>query len=468
MSAAISVNKKKLAMWAATIILMIIGYNLPLGEIYTVQAQRFVAITIMGLCLLAFGLMNNWAIGMLMPAAWVLFGVTNFSTAYSAWVSTSAILLMNALLFSNILGKTGLLQRIGYCLILKSGGTYISGVWAIFVVGLVISGASMMMNFVLIATIAYSMYKALDLKPSDKASIPIFTAVVLTATQAKAFLYCPLSIGIMNASVQTIFPEMNITYGQLLLYNIPMLAFLVLFMWGTLKWYQVSSKKAGEVYDVTAAKALYQSQYDNLGKIQPKEKLCAFALVILFGWMLSQPLHGLDIVYGFVFVNVMLFVLNIADDKDVRNVNFSMHAVVMAFVAVGTVANSLQMTAIISGGVGSLFGHLDNYWATLGTLLFGTAANFILTPYAMMSMLPATVAAYCADIGWSFWPHFNACYLSADLVFFPYEYPLVLILYGFGFCTMANTIKMLTVKGVLSILFIALIMMPYWYLLGIY
>ncbi len=468
MSVALSTNKKKMTQWGITVILMLAGYFLPAGEAYTQQMKVFVAITILGLCLLAFNLMSSWAIGMMMPALWVLFKVTNFATAFSAWISPNSIMLVNALIFAGILSKTGLMQRIGYSLILKSGGTYQSGVWAILIVGIVISAVSMMTNFVLIATLALAIYKALDMKPTDKEAIPLFTAVILAATHAKAVIYCPLSLGIMNASVQAIYPDMNITYGQLLLYNFPMLLFIFGFMWLVLKWYKKSTKHEGKTLDIAEAKAVYRANYEKLGKMGRNEKLSAILLVMLFVWMIIYPLHKLDIAYAFIAANVILFVLGIADDNDVRSANFSMFAVVMAFVAVGTVANALQLTTLISSGIASVLGQMGHYWATLGTLLFGVGANFILTPYAMMSMLPATVASYCAQIGWSFWPHFNACYLSADIVFLPYEYPLVLILYGFGMCSMNNTIKMLTVKGILCIAFIALIMMPYWYLIGLY
>ena len=309
MSVALNTDKKKLFKWGITGVLALAGYFLPLGDIYTTPMRRFVAITIIGLCLLAFNLMNNWAIGMMMPALWVLSGVTNFSTAFSAWISPTSMMLINALLFAVILSKTGLIQRIGYGLILKSGGTYYSGVWAILFVGIVISAVSMMTNFVLIATLALAMFKALDLKPTDKAAVPIFTAVILAATHAKAIIYCPLSIGIMNASVQAIYPDMNISYIQLLLYNWPMLIFIIGFMWLVLKWYKVSTKREGKILNLAATKAVYRANYEKLGKMGRKEKISAVLLIGLFAWMILYPLHKLDIVYAFIGANVLFFIL---------------------------------------------------------------------------------------------------------------------------------------------------------------
>ena len=163
-----------------------------------------------------------------------------------------------------------------------------------------------------------------------------------------------------------------------------------------------------------------------------------------------------------------MFLAGIADESCLRNVSIGNVAVVMSFVSVGVVAAALQLTSLISAGVTSLFGSMGDYWATVGTLIFGIVSNFILTPYAMMTMLPTVVISYCIDIGWSWLPHFLSCYMAADLIFFPYEYPTVLIIFGFGMITMKNAIKMLSIKLVLSVIFIIAILMPYWKLLGLY
>ena len=465
-----AINKKKALYWAITIILAAAGYFLPLGEVYTMPMKRFFAITILGLCILAFELMDNFALGMMMPTLWVMTGVTDFATAFSPYVSSNFFLLLNAMLFAMILAKTGLMNRIGYSLIVKFGGTYESGVWAIFIIGTVLSFVSMMNSAILTCTIALSMIMALGIKPNEKAAVPIMTAVVLSCANAKVICYSPISITIMNASVQSIIPDFLIDYPTLVWHNWPMFVFMILFQWAVLKWYQRSRKKSDVNFDLSAFKAENMAKYQALGKMSNNERICTVMLISIFAWMGLYTLKVIpfDVVYAFILANVVFYLLGIADASDVRQINFGMTVVVMAFVAVGTVATQINATALISSGIAHLFGSLSGYWASFATLLFGTAANFVLTPYAMMSMLPATVAAYCQELGLAFFPQFNACYNAADIIFFPYEYPLILIIFGFGLCNMAQTVKMLTSKALTSIAFIALIMMPYWYLLGLY
>jgi len=456
MSIANGINKK-LFLWGISIFVAILGYFLPLGDIYTFEMKKFVFITILGLCMLCFEIANNWVIAMFMPLAWVLCGCTDFATAFgSTYGSLNFIMLLNAFLFAALLSKTGLMDRIGYGLIVKSGGTYSSAVWALFLVGFVISAVSMLMNFILTVTIGLAMMNAMGIKKEDKAGIPIFAAIVITCTAAKVVLYSPISISIINASVQTVIPDYLFTYANLFIYGWPMMIMLLFFQWLTIKWYLYHEKKENHNYDVQAAKAVYRSKYESLGRMSNQEKIGAVALIFLFGWMFLQTFHvlNMDIAYAFLIANIFLFLTGVSNESVLRDVNLSSVALIMAFVAVGNVANALQLTSIISSGVTALFGGMSNYWSPIGTMIFGIGANLILSPYAMMSMLPAVVVDYAVNIGWSWMPHFLSCYLASDMVFFPYEYPAIMIMFGFGFCTMKNAIKMLTAKLILSSYFL--------------
>ena len=56
---------------------------------------------------------------------------------------------------------------------------------------------------------------------------------------------------------------------------------------------------------------------------------------------------------------------------------------------------------------------------------------------------------------------------STDMVFFPYEYLTFLIFYAFGCMTSGQFLKFHAVKNLLYIVFFAVIMIPYWFLVGL-
>ena len=53
------------------------------------------------------------------------------------------------------------------------------------------------------------------------------------------------------------------------------------------------------------------------------------------------------------------------------------------------------------------------------------------------------------------------------MVFFPYEYLTFLIFYAFGCMTSGQFLKFHAVKNLLYIVFFAVIMIPYWFLVGL-
>ena len=277
-------------------------------------------------------------------------------------------------------------------------------------------------------------------------------------------------MGIMNMAIQPVYPGLTISYGMLLKYNWPFIFFIFGFMWLTLKWHEHATKNDSTILDVSAAKQFYKESYEKLGVMTKSEKICLVMLVVLFGWLFAYSFGvlKLDIVYGFILVNTICFLLGIAEEKDVTRLSWGIFAVVMAFVSVGTIATQLQLTNIISSGIASVFSGVGPVIGSFCSLLFGTIANFVLTPYAMMTLLPTVVGSYCVELGWNFLPHLMSTMIASDIIFFPYEYPLVLILFAFGICNMSNTVKLLSVKALVCIAFVAAVMIPYWFVMGLY
>ena len=114
-----------------------------------------------------------------------------------------------------------------------------------------------------------------------------------------------------------------------------------------------------------------------------------------------------------------------------------------------------------------LIASMGGYWSILGTTLLGGLVNFILSPFAMTAVLPGPIAQYCMGAGYDPLPHILSLYLAKEIIFLPYEYPAYLILFAFGMVKMGSMIKICTIKSILVIIAIAVIMMPYWVLLGI-
>ena len=90
-------NKSVIIKWIISIALAAAPLLISTGEMYTVQAQRFLAITILGIAILAFELMSSFGVAIMLPSLWVITGVTNLPTAFSAWSSSNSLTVLGAL-----------------------------------------------------------------------------------------------------------------------------------------------------------------------------------------------------------------------------------------------------------------------------------------------------------------------------------------------------------------------------------
>lgn len=460
-------NKSVIIKWIISIALAAAPLLISTGEMYTVQAQRFLAITILGIAILAFELMSSFGVAIMLPSLWVITGVTNLPTAFSAWSSSNSLTVLGALFLSVVLDQTGLLKRLGYWCLIKAKGSFVSTMWALFIAILLINAVGFVMTAVLGFTFAYALYKVLELKPSDKESQVLVMTTMLAGIQSATFLYCPITVTIMNGAISAAWEGHTIYWYQLIRDNVPTLLFCVIMMAAMLFWYKRSTK--GQSISTDKGLEYFKKAYADLGKMSTQEKKGIAILLGLMIYLMTQPLHGLDSTYAFLIVTFVYFIpgVSLANSETVKTINWESWFTIGCFLGVGTVAASTGINTILANAMVPLVSSMGEYWSVLGSLIFGTLVNFVISPFAMLAMLPGPIISYCLQAGFDPMPHIYAMYQAKDILFFPYEYPQYLILFSFGMVKMGSMIKLCTIKSLGFILFFIAIMMPLWRLVGI-
>ena len=468
MSASTSINKKLLLKWAISIVVSIIPLFVATNDVYTAQIQHFLVFTLLGICLLAFELLNGFAVSFLMIAGWVLAGVTDFAGAMTSFTTTNFIMIVTAMVFVNVLSKTGVLTRLGYWCILKAGGSFKGMIWGLFFTIILIQFVGFVLMMVLCYALAYAMYRAFELKPTDKESVVIVWVTSLAAITSAVYLYCPITVTLVNASASTVIEGFNLVWYKLIFYNLPMLLVSIFLVWLVLKWYEKSAKKSNA--ENVKGKEYFREKYAELGKIKIEEKKCAVILALLAIFLFTQELHGLDSAYGFLFAAVISYFpgISLADNNCIKNVGWDNIFVLVVFLTIGELATSLGLTSIISQSIIPLITKMGNYWSPLGTAVLAGLVNFVLSPFAMTAALPGPIAAYCLGAGFNPMVHIVSLYLAKEIIFLPYEYPAYLILFAFGMVKMGTMIKICTIKSLLILVAFIVVMMPYWWLIGLY
>lgn len=460
-------NKKAIIKWLVSVIICVCPLFVPVTDIYTVQIQRFLAITLLGICLLAFELLNGFAVSFMMMGAWVLLGVTDFNGAFGTFATTNFAMIVSAMVFVNVLFKTGLLQRLGYWCILKTGGTFQGMIWGLFFASIIVQLVGFTLMMILCFAFAYALYTAFDLKPTDKESVVIVWTSSLATITSAVYLYCPITVTLVNSSVGTVIEGFNLLWYKLIFYNAPMFFVSILMVWLSLKWYEKTNKQTK--VEAGKGKEYFQQMYTELGTITSNEKKCMVILIILALFLFTQSFHGIDSTYGFLFAVVLCFVpgISLADNDCIKNSPWDNIFVLVAFLAIGSLATSLGLTSIITKTLIPVITSMGSYWSILGTATLAGLVNFVLSPFAMTAALPGPITAYCLAAGYEPLGHIVALYLSKEIIFFPYEYPAYLLLFAFGMVKMGSMIKLCTIKSILLLISIIVVMMPYWRLIGI-
>ena len=379
---------------------------------------------------------------------------------------------LTSLLFVNILQKVGILNRLGTWIIVKTGGTFSRFIWALFFASAIICFVSFNTAWLLCFALAFALYKSLECHVGDRESVVIVWTTAIGAILAGVYVYCPLLITFLSNGVASVIPGWRIEWYEVMFYNMPIFFVSIVLVWLGLKWYaRGKDAKFGEKSNASAEASLqyFKAELEKLGPITTDEKKGLALLVLIAVFLFTQFMHGLPAWFAFAVASALAYFpgINIGDDDNLKNLGWEGVFVIAMFLSMGTIATNLGITNIITQTVTPLVAALGPYWSVFGTSVFGALANFVLSPFAMAAILPSQIASYCVAAGFDPTAHVMAMYLSKDILFFPYEYPMYLILYGFGMVKMGQMIKICSIKSVLLLLVIAFIMLPYWTLVGI-
>ena len=99
--------------------------------------------------------------------------------------------------------------------------------------------------------------------------------------------------------------------------------------------------------------------------------------------------------------------------------------------------------------------------------LIAVIVNFLLTPLAAMASLGAPLTQIAQSLGVNPYPVLYAFYQGLDQLLLPYECALYLIPFSYGMMTLGDFMKGLALKMVVAFLYLLLIGIPYWNIIGL-
>lgn len=248
-------------------------------------AMKILGITALSLCWWAGGTAPNWLVAIVMLLLWVVLGQVPFTTAFSAFGSTSVWLIVGSFCLAASISKTGLFRRISWYLIRLFSPSFGGQVLALLLCGTICGPLvpSSTAKAVLGASIAKNIADSLEYEPDSPGRCGLFVASFIG--------FSGVSAAFMSGSIHTymvygLLPQGSITWGSWLLYALPWLAVVLPGSFLLLR----------RAFSPGSSRLLTREYVDQecaaLGAMQKKERISA---VLLAGaavlWILEAPLH---------------------------------------------------------------------------------------------------------------------------------------------------------------------------------
>ncbi len=450
--------------WIVTLALTGLLLVLPATDFYTMQIRLFFAITVFNICLAAFELLPIPAIGLLLTGAYIGFNVAPVETVMSPWLSTTLYMVLGGYGLAGILEKSGLLNRIAFKMMSKTGSNYMVLLFCIFFTGIVLTIVTFGRGYIILAVLCVGLCQSLKIM-GTRMTVGICWACMLGAISAKTFVYCVSMYAVITGASNGMVSMSEITFFKAIFDNWPMMvvSMVILFVIG--KWYgpRSDTKLEGKEY--------FAKQAQNLGKFDKKEKSATVFLIVLFILLCTESIHGISNAVVFMLLPwLMLLPIFGQDAKDVlKSINFGMMFFIAACLSIGSVASSLGFGDVLS----ETFVSALNSGGGSTLIIFGCVflmvfvLNFIMTPMAIWGIFTAPVLTVAAGLGLNLLPFVYALGHSAEAILLPYEYTPYLIVYSFGLISMKDFMVTSVVRCIIYFAGFLFLLVPYWHLIGL-
>jgi len=445
--------------WALTILIPMAVMVIPTGEIFTEAMRLFVAITLGFIICVAFENLPYLIPSIMLPLAYTLTNLAPASAVFAPWGTFIPWMFIGGFLFANVLQRTGLLKRVAYWFIIKSGGSYNGILYALMFAGIALNLLLPRQIVIPMAALTFGLCIALNLGKSKEAA-GIMLGGAFAALLPAYFIYNP-NVAIILGVGAEIAPEYTVSWGQYFFHKLPAVFWCFFMVFVTTKVFKPDKEIDAKFY-VT-------EEYNKLGPMSIDEKKGILICLALFVFLVTGNIHGIEMGWGFAIAACLAYLPGIAigKEQDIKELNFSIIFFVTACMAMGQVANYHGMGTMLSTAFMPL---VDNTGPTTTIMLvYGLVflVNIMLTPLAIMASLTAPLAQVALDLGINPLVIYYTIYQAIDQVLFPYQYTLYLIFFTYGLVRMSDFIKIFAIKMVFHIIFMVAILIPWWKLIGL-
>lgn len=436
------------------------------NENYTTNIRTFFMITILIIMVWAFELMPLAAPALILPIIYISFGLATPAQAFSPWTTEMPWLFIGGMVISSVFERTGLMKRMAITAIKIAGGTYRGILLGFLIVGLILCVIipSTAARTTLFLPLAFGIITALNLKKNSKEAVAIMAAssfMALTPYTIVDGINLILYSIAKNFNVHLTWMEYMIEMGLMtfLLSAVYIVAIIFFYRGDASIFKKENHFKTKEYFD---------KEHSKLGKMSIREKKVILVLAIMVAILCTSSIH--EISAGWVFaIGAFCFYLpgiDVAEDKDLKSVNMPMIILMTGAMTIGVVSMATGTGAFI-GRILTVYLKGSSFTIVSMSWVIGVIVNFLLTPLAAASALTQPLVEAAIENGISPTVILNSYAVGLEQIIFPYEYVLPLMMFSYGVMSLKEFVKIYILKMILSIIFLLVICVPYWGMLGL-
>ncbi len=455
----VKVTGKIWSKWIIMFAVAAIILCLPTEEIFTEAIKRFAAVTAFIILWFAFEVTPNFVPALLLPVLYILSGIATPADVFAPWLSNTPWMILCALLIINIVDRIGLLNRGAYFVLQKTGSSYGGILYGLMIIGFLFNIVLCGMVYMITIPLAYGVCKTLNLGKSKTAVGIMFTGL-LAANIPNFIIFSP---GFIRMALGIVGPVTGLSIGwlQCLIQNsifIPMAIVMVFVV-----------KKMFPQDMPLEAKTFFAQKSKELGKMKQEEKGALMLLVILVIGLMTSGIHGMNIGWIFVLVTVAFYLpcFNIGIAEDLQRVNMTMVLFIASCMSIGQVSGVLDLGTIIANLVIPVINNMSSTMFLVAIWVLAVLLNLLLTPMAAIAAFSLPLVQIAMSMGVDPTPTIYVFMQGLDQVFMPYEYANYLFMFSFGIVSMKEFITFCSTKMLINIVYIALLAIPFWKLLGL-
>lgn len=399
------------------------------------SVAAFWAITVAGIAIMAMEMLPIVAVGLLLPATYILCGTASAKVVFTPWLTTVPWIILAGMIIGRLMEKTGLSRRIALHIIAAVGSTPLRLMLALamtgYVLALLIPDAFTLV--VLMVTLTTALCQRLGLEKKTVEAGVLMFAGFFAAMVPQPMIY-PNNLGIiaaeMIASTGLTFTWLGFALENLvptLLMSGVSILVLLPFCTPTLRDH------------VQQAVALSQADLLRLGPITPLEKRSLLLVVLALIAFIAEPLHGIPGTYAFLFTVLLGFtpVFQVLDEQDLSQVPYGILFFCTGCMSIGFVAEDLGLAQGIAAAAATVLeGMKDPGLLAVCAYVGGFLVNFVLTPLAAVTSLSLPLAELALDMGAGIKPVLYSFLYGLEQVLLPYEAATILFMYATGYVSL--------------------------------